>query len=828
MKCPKCDTENPDTQRFCGDCGTQLEISEDVSIPTKTIEAPKEELTTGSMFAGRYQIIEEIGKGGMGKVYKVLDKEVNAKIALKLIKPEIATDKKVIERFRNELRMARDIAHKNVCRMYDLNKEDSSYFITMEYVDGEDLKGLIRKMGRLSSGQAISIAKQVCDGLTEAHKLGVVHRDLKPQNIMIDRDGNARIMDFGIARSLSAKGITGAGVMIGTPDYMSPEQVEGKETDQRSDIYSLGIILYEMVTGRVPFEGDTPFTIGVKHKSEIPKDPKEMNTQIPDDLSHVILRCLEKEKDSRYQSAEELHSDLANIEKGLPTSEILVPERKPITSKEITVQFRVKKYLVPVFLVLAVGIIAIAIWQLRPSKEEIPAPPEKPSIAVLPFEDRSPQKDQGYLCDGLSESIINALIKVEGLRVPARSSSFSFKDKEQNAKEIGEILNTKTILEGSLQKAKNRIRISAQLIDVADGSVLWSKQIDKEEADIFSIQDEITLAVVDELRVNLLGDEKENLKKRYTENIEAYNLYLQGRYFWNKRTKEGIEKSIEYFQEAIDKDPTYALAYVGISDSYNILGDWNFFPSKEVYPKAKKAAEEALELDDLLGEAHISLADYKAEYEWDWEGAEKEFKRGLELNPDYPSGHQWYSEYLLKMSRFIEALEEANRAIELDPLAPIILAQKAYTIFFTHGRDGALEQLQKTLDIEPHFRPALFYRAMFNFDAGSYKEAFKDYEIINFDLGRGLVYAKTGKMTEAKQILETMIERAHQEYIPKTAIAILYFETGDKDTGFIWLEKAFEERERNLTFIKIQPGFDDDVRSDPRFKAILKKMNLDE
>jgi serine/threonine protein kinase len=310
IQCPKCKAENPDTKQFCGDCGTQLTPPDEIPVQTKTIEAPKEELTTGSTFAGRYQIIEELGRGGMGKVYKAQDTEIKEKIALKLIKPEISSDKKTIERFQNELKLARKISHRNVCRMHDLGKSEGNYFITMEYVDGENLKGMIRMMGQLSSGKTISIAKQVCEGLSEAHRIGVVHRDLKPSNIMIDKDGNAKIMDFGIARSLTGKGITGVGVMIGTPEYMSPEQVESKEIDQRSDIYSLGVILYEMVTGQVPFEGDTPYSIGVKHKSEVPRNPKEINPQISDDLNRMILKCLEKEKDKRYQSAGELRSEL--------------------------------------------------------------------------------------------------------------------------------------------------------------------------------------------------------------------------------------------------------------------------------------------------------------------------------------------------------------------------------------------------------------------------------------------------------------------------------------------------------------------------------------
>jgi serine/threonine protein kinase len=374
VKCPKCQTDNPSDSKYCKECATPLFTSRDIDFShTKTLETPVEELPRGTTFAGRYEIIEELGQGGMGKVYKVFDKEVNAKVALKLIKPEVAADRNTIERFRNELRIARDISHKNVCRMYDLGREAENYYITMEYVPGEDLKSFIRRARRLDVGTAISIAKQVCEGLVEAHRLGVVHRDLKPGNIMIDRDGNAKVMDFGIARSLKAKGITGTGVMIGTPEYMSPEQVDGKEADERADIYSLGIILYEMVTGTVPFEGDTAFAVALKHKTEQPESPKRLNPQIPDDLSRLILKCLEKNKDARYQGAGEVVSELTRIEQGLPTTERAVPKRKAITSKEITVKFSLRKIFIPA---LALGVIAAvaALLVLLPKRQPLKQP----------------------------------------------------------------------------------------------------------------------------------------------------------------------------------------------------------------------------------------------------------------------------------------------------------------------------------------------------------------------------------------------------------------------------------------------------------------------
>lgn len=369
IECPKCHSGNPDDSIYCGKCTTPLKPSEDIPARTETIEAPREELTTGSTFAGRYQIIEEIGKGGMGRVYKTQDIELKEKVALKLIKPEISADKKTVERFQNELKFARKIVHRNVGRMYDLGKEEGSYYITMEYVEGQDLRGMIRQSKQLTIGTAISIAKQMSEGLAEAHRLGVIHRDLKPSNIMIDMDGNSRIMDFGIARSIEGKGITGAGVMIGTPEYMPPEQAEAKEVDQRSDIYSLGIILYEMVTGRVPFEGDTALSIAMKHKGEEPKDPKEYNAQIPEDLSRVIIRCMEKDKGNRYQSAGEVHSELENIEKGIPATEKVIPKRKPITSKEITVTFGLKRLVIPVLLIVVLAIIAVVTWQFHPESK---------------------------------------------------------------------------------------------------------------------------------------------------------------------------------------------------------------------------------------------------------------------------------------------------------------------------------------------------------------------------------------------------------------------------------------------------------------------------
>jgi len=749
MKCPKCEFDNPADTLYCGKCGTRLEQegpigpsgpTEEISPSvTKTLETPIEELTTGSTFAGRYQIIEELGKGGMGKVYKALDKEVNEKIALKLIKPEIAADKKTIERFRNELKFARRIGHKNVCRMYDLNKEEGTYYITMEYVSGEDLKSFIRRSKQLTTATTISIAIQTCEGLAEAHRLGVVHRDLKPQNIMIDKEGNARIMDFGIARSLEEEGFTAAGVMIGTPEYMSPEQVEGKETDQRSDIYSLGVILYEMVTGRVPFEGDTALSIAMKHKREAPKDPKEYNAQISDDLNDLIMRCLEKDKERRIPDADSLLSKLGGIQIGSH------PGLKTVKSKN------------------------------------------KNSIAVLPFTDLSPGKDQEYFCDGMAEE-----------------------RKELDIREIGKKLEVAAVLEGSVRKAGNRVRITAQLIDITDGYHIWSEKFDRDLDDIFSIQDEIALAIVEKLKIKLLGVEKAKLTKRHTENQEAFSLYLKGRFFWNKRFEGGLMQAMDCFRQAIDMDPLFALAYVAMADCYCMLGFYGYAPPHDIYPKGKAAANKALEIDNELGEAHASLGWIKTFYDWDWPGAEREFQKALKLCPHYATAHSWYTWLLCVVGRLEEAVAETEKALKLDPVSLIINSLHGLVLGINRQHDEAVEQCQKTIQMDPNFATGhVNLGHVYSFIVARGEENSLDSTIAEFqkglDIAKGMTYAEgflgmayglSGQEKKAKEVIQHLEELSQDRFVSP------------------------------LVFLKQYPTFDT-VRSDPRGQAFLKRIGLD-
>ncbi len=624
-KCPKCNHENPDDTVYCGKCGTQFQAQEKIEV-TETIETPKEELTRGTTFADRYEIIEELGRGGMGRVYRVEDTKLKQEVALKLIKPEIASDKKTIERFRNELKTARMIAHKNVCRMFDMGESKESHFITMEFIRGEDLKSLIRKMGQLSAGQAISIAKQVCDGLIEAHKLGVVHRDLKPQNIMIDKQGDARIMDFGIARSLEGRSITGAGVMIGTPDYMSPEQVDGKETDQRSDIYSLGVILYEMVTGKAPFEGDTPLSIAVMQKTETPKAPKALNSQIPDALNSVILKCLEKDKQNRYQSAGELRSELENIEKGIPTTERIVSERKPHTSREITVQFSLKKLLIPALIFIAIIIAAIIIWQFLPHKKIAPIEYDKPVVAIMYFDNNTGDEDLDQYRKAISDLLINDLLQSQLINVVRGDKLLDILKKlnlnetlsysSVDLKNVASEGRASHILQGNYSKAGENFRINYTLYEATTDNVIGAENVEgKGQDSIFTMVDELTRKIKTNFNLSqqqIASDIDKDIGQIYTNSPEALKFYSEGRKLHHEGDYRG---SIELVEKAVAIDPEFAMAYRSLAASNLNLGRFS---------EIRKYREKALSLKDRLSDRERYLI----------EGGIAGLTKLLELYPD--------------------------------------------------------------------------------------------------------------------------------------------------------------------------------------------------
>jgi serine/threonine protein kinase len=673
MKCQKCHSENPDTQQFCGGCGARLpKVEEFFPSITKTLETPMEELTTGSTFAGRYQIIDVLGKGGMGKVYRVLDIKLNEEVALKLIKPEISSDKKVVERFCNELKISRQIVHKNVARMFDLNEEKGTQYFTMEYVKGEDLKKLIRKMGQLGAAQAIPIAKQICEGMEEAHRLGVVHRDLKPQNVMVDEDGNARIMDFGIALSLELKGITGAGVMIGTPEYMSPEQIEGMDVDQRSDIYSLGIILYEMVTGRVPFEGDTPLNIAYKHKHDTPQDPSKINARVPEELSRVILRCLEKEKGKRYQSAGEVRSELIQIEKDIPTTERIKPKRRPITSKEITVTFGFKKLLIPVLLVGSLAIAGLFIWSPWKQKESITIPSDKSSLsgfqrlAVLPFANIKDDPLTDYLGFALADQIIGDLSYVKNVLARPSSAIRQYQDEEVDVQAAGNALEVDFIVMGHYLKEGDVLRLNIELVDVHSNEMIWREPIEVRYENVFELQDLVTKKVIDGLKTKFFKEEQGRIQTDVPQNPVAYEYYLRSIPY--PLSNEGDQLAIEMLKKSIELDPNYAPAYAQLGDRIHRLAQYGLFDSKETQ-KAEKYFLKALSLNPELLSALGNLAMFYTETARIEEAVELTRKM-LEINPNNAEVHYTLG-YIYRYAGMLdESVLEMELAVALDPKNP--------------------------------------------------------------------------------------------------------------------------------------------------------------
>jgi len=678
-KCPECGYENPVGQIYCGNCANMIILErQDQKLPpepspeppsepeeepadfTKTIESPAEELTTGTTFAGRYQIIEELGKGGMGRVYKALDTEIDEKVALKLIRPEIAADEKTVKRFRKELKTARQISHKNVCRMYHFGTKKGIRYITMEYVSGEDLKSSMKRMGQFTIGKAVFTAKQICEGLAEAHKLGIVHRDLKPQNIMIDEFGNVRIMDFGIARSLKTEDITKPGEIIGTRVYMSPEQAEAKDIDQRSDIYSVGLILYEMLTNRLPFEEDIPLSVAMKHMAGALQGPKEYNPQVPDDLNQLILKCLEGEREKRYQSVEELLSDLDKIDSGISTAERIAPEKTPSTSREITVKFDLPKLLVPGVIAVAAIIIGILIWQLF-LKKGISIPEGKPSLAIMYFKNNTGDVNLDHWREMIADSFVADLNQSKYIDVLSSERLFQIL-RELNQleastyssdvlKQVATRGTVNHILLGDYAKAGETIRIHVNLIDVRkDKTIATESDEGIGEERIFTMIDRLTKKIkgrFDLTAEQLADDLDREVAQITTSSPEAFRYYVEGRRF---HVNGEFRQSIESMEKAVAVDPEFAMAYRSLSVSFGNLG---------LSPQRSEYIQKALDLSERLSEKEYYLiqGDYYRETEETFDKAIEAYTQLLELYPDDTTGHQ-------NLGTIYHDIEELDLALE--------------------------------------------------------------------------------------------------------------------------------------------------------------------
>jgi len=733
-----------------------------------------------------YKILEKLGEGGMGVVYKAEDTKLGRTVALKFLTPQAVGNEEEKTRFIHEAKAAAALNHPNICTVHEIDEYEDQSFITMECIEGESLKAKI-KSGPLRVDEAVEIAVEIAEGLQEAHSKGIIHRDVKSANIMLTATGRVKVMDFGLAKSSGRTQLTRSGTTVGTVAYMSPEQGRGDPVGFQSDIWSLGIVLYEMITGELPFKADYEQATIYLIINEEPPSIQNWRSDVPNKLERIIEKALKKDVRERYQSAEDLKKDL----------ELLTDTARPSSTKS-----------------------------------DMTDKQDTPSIAVLPFRDMSSQKDQEYFCEGIAEELINALVNLRGLRVAARTSAFQFKEHDSDIKTIGHKLEVKTVLEGSVRKAGNRLRITAQLINIKDGFHIWSEKYERELQDIFAIQDEISLAIVDRLKVKLLGEERSALVKRGTENLEAYDLYMRGRFYWEKRG-EGLTKAVEYFKESIGKDPKYAAPYAGIADSYFLLAFYGFLPSHDAMPKAREYAQKGIEIADTTAEAHCALALIHQFYERDFTKAEQEFKRAIELNPQYTPAHYWYASTLVYTDRHEESLSEYKRAIELDPLSVQAHTQYGWHLIGEHEFEQSIERLNRALELNPDYVLAHWLLGCSYYLLSRREDAITELQKAVALSGRspwllstlGSLYGRLGKTSEAREVLAELIDRSKREYVQAFYFAYLYLALGELDEALGWLEKSYEARDLYLIVPTMtwDPFFEDDMK-EPRLRAFFEKV----
>ncbi len=716
MMCPKCRSENNENSRFCSHCASPFPWPENPSEPSLEGEAENSlDLPPGSVFSDRYRIVEVLGHGGMGRVYKAFDAEIEEIVSLKLINPEITADRSTIERFQNELRLARRISHKNVCRLYHFSRSNGNYYITMEYVQGEDLKRMIRMTGQFNAAAAVDIAIQLCNGLAEAHSLGIIHLDLKSSNIMIDREGTVRIMDFGLARSLQEKVKTGAGALVGTPEYMSPEQVEGKPVDQRSDIYSLGVILYESVTGRVPFKGETPLHTAVKQKTESPDHPSRFNSLVPENLSCVILKCLEKNPAKRYQNIQEARADLNSIQGELSRASRSQGQEPAPAFQRFRSRFRRGWWAGATVILLSLLLRAYLF-----NREQNSAPPVssgRVSLVVLPFENLGPPEDE-YFADGLTEEITSRLLLLHGLQVTSRTSAQHYKATEKSIQQIGNELGVAYVLEGTVRwerggSGEGRVRVTPRLIRVSDDTDLWSDIYDRVIGDILSLQSEIAEEVILQLDLTVLEPERLSLLASSTDSVEAHDCYLRAtehiRRAWDLREREAYLTAVELLERAVSLDPAYVFAYIQLSYAYQMLHFAGIDRRDELLVKARIALEKAESLDP-------ELPFVKQGWAYFYYRALRDYDRALELYEEtklaLPNFRTPVIGYIFRrQGKWDESLQEMKAVFEKDPRDPELACQIGNSYVRLRRFMEAEEWFQRSLDIAPDYLPSQLGRA---------------------------------------------------------------------------------------------------------------------
>jgi len=749
-----------------------------------------------------YQILEKIGGGGMGVVYRARDERLDRDVALKVLPAGMLADEATRQRFRKEALALSKLNHPNIETVFDFDTQEGVDFLVMEYVPGETLTRKLAS-GALPEQTVAALGAQVAGALEEAHDHGVVHRDLKPGNIMVTPKGQVKVLDFGLAKLLrpatetaTTESLTEPEGIAGTMPYMAPEQLLGGKTDARSDLWAAGVVLYEMATGRRPFpDAQGPRLIdAILHQAPAP--PRTVNRRVSAGLESVILKALERDTAHRYQSAKDLRLDLERGPAQAPVAATPRPRADPLRSR-------------------------------RAGRGRIRA------LAVLPLTNLSRDPEQEYFVDGMTEALITDLAKIGALRVISRTSAMRFKGTDKPLPEIARELNVDAVVEGSVLRAGDRVRITAQLIHAATDTNLWAESYERDLRDVLTLQSEVAKTIVQEVQIKLTAQDQARLSSSRRVNPQAYEAYLKGRYSWNKRTEEGLKKGIEFFRQAIEKDPTYALAYTGLADSYNILGQWGGLAPRESFPLAKAAAVKALEMGEGLAEAHCSLAYVSLFYDWDLEKAETEFRRAIGLNPGYALAHCWYGDCLTAMARTAEALREFRRAQDLDPLSLVINAAGAWALYLSHRYDEVIEHLLKVNELDPDFVLTHLWLGQAYEQKGMHDEAIAEFHRAVALSGRSPVtvaalahaYAMASRRGEMEELLEELKAESRRRYVSSYLFAEIYAGLGDKTPAFEALEKAREERYPHMVVFKAWPKFEP-LRADPRFADLVGRLGL--